>query len=857
MADIHLQSSQLQDNNNGVTRDNVKGVVESRDARIDLSIGPDEMWTPGSAPGSHREVPVDVPDTLLQQAYAKNQVMSLMLNRSETTSFTTSKNRLRSNATINDTRSSASVNENSVNHHDNHHQSNTMSLSVKDNGIAESGRVECVIKSDDANRPRIVEIKVSNKPEEDRHLSLPSPIKLVNENDEKIVTRNRKKGRKEMSPFDITDDEEDIDSPPLCLRNDVSALVQKESSVDADEDYPFAKEDYPTMLKTCSDDSASPRSSSGRSDSTAPLNSSLILPGKESPLYDSKRIDLGSPCRPLVPEIKIAPLFSRGRETTSFDNPAYGLSTDLHDLHDIHQGLLMRSDEVTDLTRLIDEQNLVNGKKPRSNDHLIHQHRQIRNSATPEMTKIKKKKSGRESDIDIEGLIGAGSTDDLLSTDLTNLTITKSVKKKKQPHFSSGYSTLRSDASLGDSFPEQTDRSFLMVGNRSYREVAVDCPADFVPVKKSHPVYPPPNKIDDRSCTLPANLQTEHLAKMTRTFGTNERLNLNKNETMDNSSQGIKFDDVRNDLVNAFGKDDRQDKVRTRVLRHTSHLNLSNTGRIPSKRIINAFTNTARTTHSEASTNSSIIHAYDKSTAHNDIQMTERRVDKSRNSKINVIFNKMNKQPKVRLQVQQDYVNDRIPKGRSTLNLMRRESNQNSHNSLRELIKRRDSTPIIVCYSPKEEKTWLFQENSSCVHNLEDTPKLQNDKNSMLSLEYDSIKSIKRDDSFYKKLVDMSVSSTESKILHPKFKSEGNICSFDKDLSRNDKFNVGSRSCYSEPGLVSANIKVYDSRIERQQNNDFKIRRKMWVSRADVFDDEEPKKQILTALQVKRFVTTF
>ncbi|XP_058792460.1 protein PALS1 isoform X10 [Phymastichus coffea] len=39
------------------------------------SVGPDEMWAPGS--GHHRELPVDVPDTLLQQAYPNNNKAGL------------------------------------------------------------------------------------------------------------------------------------------------------------------------------------------------------------------------------------------------------------------------------------------------------------------------------------------------------------------------------------------------------------------------------------------------------------------------------------------------------------------------------------------------------------------------------------------------------------------------------------------------------------------------------------------------------------------------------------------------------------------------------------------------------------
>ncbi|XP_043287949.1 protein PALS1-like isoform X2 [Venturia canescens] len=74
VGDIHLQPSQLQENNNGVSREIVKGGgVDSRDTRVDITSGPNEMWAPGSSPGHNRELPVDVPDSLLQQAYANKQ----------------------------------------------------------------------------------------------------------------------------------------------------------------------------------------------------------------------------------------------------------------------------------------------------------------------------------------------------------------------------------------------------------------------------------------------------------------------------------------------------------------------------------------------------------------------------------------------------------------------------------------------------------------------------------------------------------------------------------------------------------------------------------------------------------------
>ncbi|XP_015115444.1 MAGUK p55 subfamily member 5 isoform X3 [Diachasma alloeum] len=61
VTDIHLQQAQVHDNNNGVD--------QTKESRDNTGV-PDEMWTPGLTPGHHRELPVDVPDTLLQQAYA-------------------------------------------------------------------------------------------------------------------------------------------------------------------------------------------------------------------------------------------------------------------------------------------------------------------------------------------------------------------------------------------------------------------------------------------------------------------------------------------------------------------------------------------------------------------------------------------------------------------------------------------------------------------------------------------------------------------------------------------------------------------------------------------------------------------
>ncbi|XP_050469585.1 uncharacterized protein LOC126863447 isoform X5 [Bombus huntii] len=413
-------------------------------------LGPDEMWAPGGL-GPHRELPVDVPDTLLQKAYPNKCV--------------------RTNG-----------------------QPPMLKIELKIESENLEDEDECGReKKREASKEALDTDKYRNR----------SPSALSSP-DLKNLKRNLK---------DFEEDEEDEG-----VNEDSSG--QKESSVDVDveEDYPFAKEDYPTMLKTCSDDSASPRSSSGRSDSTAPLDSSLVLRhaknrGKDSPTYDARRIDLGSPCRPVVPEIKVAPLFGRARDATSFDNPAYGLA-DLQDL----QGLLMRSDEVSDLTRLIDEQCAI-PRIPRDPQDRVsspgrskdqHQHQrgsELAKSSEPNAPSgksVKSSKPRRQEDrgklkaktrsLDVEELIRAGSSDDLLGIESGSSLSSSSrqrPKKKRHQQISSGYSTLRSDASTD---LEHVDRSFLVVGGKTYREVAVDCPPDFVPVTKCHPVYPPPNK---------------------------------------------------------------------------------------------------------------------------------------------------------------------------------------------------------------------------------------------------------------------------------------------------------------------------------------------------------------------------
>lgn len=480
MTDIHSQQQQLQlqENNNSSSRDAKKPQE---------GLGPDEMWAPGAL-GHHRELPVDVPDTLLQKAYP------------------------------NKVKNCSSDYRNGLQHRPRSASDLDLSLNLKNETLKTrtiaDGRVKLVSNdraydiTDSAARtinvhnglqPSMLKIELNIEDEEEKVKATKKNLGLDKYRDSPIATD---------SP--ITDIKSTFKAFEVYANEDTSG--QKESSVDIEDDYPFAKEDYPTMLKTCSDDSASPRSSSGRSDSTAPLDTSLMLRHsknhKDSPTYDVRRIDLGSPCRSMVPDIKVAPLFGRTREATSFDNPAYGL-TDLQDL----QGLL-RSDEMSDLTRLIDEQSPI-PRTPQDQDK-VSPVRGVKDQPTEPSQTEPASKSGKSPakrrpnderaklkaktrSLDIEELIRSGSTDDLL--ELSNLSSSSSPSrqrpKKKRYQISSGYSTLRSEAS-GD-LEHNAERSFLVVGRKPYREMAVDCPPDFVPVTKCHPIYPPPNKTPGNS----------------------------------------------------------------------------------------------------------------------------------------------------------------------------------------------------------------------------------------------------------------------------------------------------------------------------------------------------------------------
>ncbi|XP_072752909.1 uncharacterized protein [Anoplolepis gracilipes] len=461
VTDIHSQQQQqLQENNNSSSRDAKKPQE---------GLGPDEMWAPGAL-GHHRELPVDVPDTLLQKAYP------------------------------NKVKNCSSDYRNGLQHRPRSASDLDLSLNLKNETLKTrttlaDGHVRLVSKDDVDAASRTINAR--------NGLQSMLKIELKIEDEEE-----KKSALKTLGEYENVDE-------------DVSG--QKESGVDVEDDYPFAKEDYPTMLKTCSDDSASPRSSSGRSDSTAPLDTSLRCEQRHSKSknkhkdvrhtsYDVRRIDLGSPCRSVMPDIKIAPLFGRARDTTSFDNPAYGL-TDLQDLQN-----LLRSDEASDMARLIDDQCPSVPRIPKEQDKAPpvraedQQMESCRTTTEESANKSGAKNAKRRANLDeraklkaktrsldIEELIRAGSTDDLLGIELSHLSSSSSSSarpKKKHRHqqISSGYSTLRSEAS-GDLERSSADRSFLVLtDSRPYREVAVDCPSDFVPVTKRHPVYPPPNK---------------------------------------------------------------------------------------------------------------------------------------------------------------------------------------------------------------------------------------------------------------------------------------------------------------------------------------------------------------------------
>ncbi|XP_066598306.1 uncharacterized protein [Prorops nasuta] len=500
VTDIHPQQQQQQglgENNNSSSREGKK---------VQEVVGPDEMWAPESL-GHHRELPVDVPDTLLQKAYP-NKVTNrssqghseLRHSRSASDFFNLSSLKLRNEtpkkvsadserpvpqARLTDTtnirngrgpvqlqqlddrsidrqsfdpRSSEKAQETTsfIERIDIGKQDTRYSEDLKENGLhskhLETFKGKLPREAVDPEKVRDSSLQKADKERVDPCVESNGPSREVDEAD--------------GSPKDLT--------------------VQRESSFDVEDDYPFAKEDYPTMLKTCSDDSTSPRSSSGRSDSTAPLDSTLLLgPAnnrKDAPVYETRRIDLGSPCRSLATDIKIPPFFTH--DATYFDNPAYVL-TDIQDI----QNLILRSSDHLELAKYMDDQKKQKDSSSSGPDKSSRSSKRRRDK----LARLKAKSKS----LDAEELIALGSMDDLLGDPDRSLTSSSRRRKKKKPQqFCSGYSTLRSEV-WGDL--ELTDRSFLVVGSKSFREVAVDCPEDFVPVTKCHPVYPPPIRVNDRA----------------------------------------------------------------------------------------------------------------------------------------------------------------------------------------------------------------------------------------------------------------------------------------------------------------------------------------------------------------------
>lgn len=481
MIDVHSQQQQqqqqqlqLQENNNSSSRDAKKPQE---------GLGPDEMWASGAL-GHHRELPVDVPDTLLQKAYpnkVKNRSTDCK-NGLQHRPHTASDLNLSLNLK-NETFKTCTIADGRFRH-------------ISNNGTSNVTGTSRIINVHNGLQPSMLKIELKIEDEKEK-MSAKKSLEHGKYHENLVTTTNLSDLKQSVKNFK---EKEDV-------------IEQKETSVDVEDDYPFAKEDYPTMLKTCSDDSvqdSSPRSSSGRSDSTAPLDTSLMLRHgknhKNSTSYDVRRIDLGSPCRPVVPEIKVGPLFGRNTgDVTSFDNPAYGL--DLHNL----EAPTIQSDEISDLvTKVMEEshEKISRNADKVSTDCTKDQLSQIGSSQTEKTVDKSGKRSSkyRNNDdrvklkektrsLDIEGLI----CDNLIGVDLNTISFSslRRFKKKRRQQISSGYSTLRSEVS-GD-IESATDHSFLVIGGKAYREVAVDCPPDFVPVTKCHPVYPPPNKTPNNS----------------------------------------------------------------------------------------------------------------------------------------------------------------------------------------------------------------------------------------------------------------------------------------------------------------------------------------------------------------------
>lgn len=469
------------------------------------SAGPDEMWAPGSQ-GHHRELPVDVPDTLLQQAYP-NKVIQIDPTRALVSSASPACQSAEPQSTPGRPLSASDI-----------------TLDFSKDTTADSRRIELDILAEPELLIHDVDVDVDVIDVDVDDVESPTPV-ATNIIIEDVVRIDTVKLDIIKDPFRTSDDEEDED-----------LVGHKESSVDADEDYPFAKEDYPTMLKTCSDDSASPRSSSGRSDSTMPLDSSLVL--RSSQLAKDSTLSRSA---------KLPQLFSKNSSTsTSFDNPAYGLA----DFQDI-QNLMIRPEQVTDFTLLIEETTLNKvTRQVNNNKSILDISSNEKKTSTPNNKSKKKRQSAKISSSEAEELLRIGSTDELLGVELSSM---PRIRKKKQ-FSSSGYSTLRSDASA--EFDQVDHTSFLVVGvNKNYREVAVDCPPDFVPVTKSHPVYPPPCKTPSQSNTLESKRVADEAPKA------KDKKNENNNDVMINAES---LKSVADDEIVVVERRPGDKKVRSR-----------------------------------------------------------------------------------------------------------------------------------------------------------------------------------------------------------------------------------------------------------------------------------------------------
>lgn len=726
VAEIHLQ----QENNNG-SREVKEGVGPVE--------GPDEMWA-SAALGHHRELPVDVPDTLLQQAYPNATKVKVKTESPSARKIANS----RSASDLSDLNAANTADLNPF---------NSVQLTLSQNH----------------KTPNINNNTNTHKIEENTSIVMSTNDSTVSEPD--------------------LADQTDTGSVPQFLEH-----RQKESSVDTEEDYPFAKEDYPTMLKTCSDDSASPRSSSGRSDSTAPLDGSLevnldaSLVVDSTSVYDARRIDLGSPCR-IMSDIKVAPLFNRGRVSTSFDNPAYGLVG----LHDI-QGLLIRSDEVSDLTRLIDDALVVGKcKEPAS----------VNGAKLRRSGKLNGKNFQTKIDLDEEKLSRAGSTDDLIEGESTPGNV-HSRRNKKKKQSSSGYSTLRSEGST------DFDASSFVVENDSkiYREMAVDCPTDFIPVEKCHPVYPPPAKTTgtlksnnlekvfeklNAECNKITNdlnpnvksdgikdVQVVEIAQEKITDELNDDDNKNVESINNNRSAILQSDNACDSVIVEMIVDHKDSKVRSRVkrllldsfsLKHRkTHSNLigtasnnssncfvpsfaaddfcalskhpmpSNVQKTSSNQNLNTFGNDTSLRYSFQSTfgSSDNLLQADSLLNSNETKFSyanpcleishENIAPLSDQISPNVTFSTFRGEDLAIKKIVSDSCHEES---------FTQEKNQNSRNSFREMITQQ-GVPLIVYYSPKEDTAVISTSGSDGGRKkeLDESPNTQNLKNAKLYMEY-------------------------------------------------------------------------------------------------------------------------